>query len=166
MRHLRAIRVLTAMALVVPASLATWAVTGPASATTFVSCSKLTGLDTAKFTTLSGCTDPADTGGTGKGVSKAGKGTTGTSTITWATKADGTTSVSYSYTIVAASKEKCGTSVVKGKKTDNLEVIESGKVLAVTGNAAKVIKVGQAASSTTCINASTNAESLLKPFVF
>jgi len=91
--------------------------TGPASATTFVSCSKLTGLDTAKFTTLSAAPTPRTRRGTGKGVSKAGKGLTGTSTITWATKADGTTKVSYSYTILAASKEKCGTSVC-GREED------------------------------------------------
>ena len=79
--------------------------------------------------------------------------------MTWAGK-HGVTTISYGYTLVTP--PKCGTSVVKGKKTNNIEVIETGKVLTSTGTASKDIKVGDATSATVCVNAATSAESLLK----
>ena len=162
MGKVRAVRVLTAVALVVPASGALWAASGPASAVAKVkpSCTVLTGNDTKTTSKLSGCTPAADTGGTATGVSKVGKGTTGTSTLTWAAK-HGVTTLSYNYKIVTANP-KCGTSVVKAKKTNNLEVVETGKVLTSTGTASKDIKVGDSTSATVCINAANSSESLLK----
>ena len=95
------------------------------------------------------------------GASHAGnKGRTWFSTLTWAGK-HGVTTASYVVTPVTANP-KCGTSLVKGKKTKNQEVIETGKVYTSTGSAAKDIKVGDATSATLCINAATSAESLLK----
>jgi hypothetical protein len=160
MGKVRAGRILTAIALIVPASGVMWAASGPASAATTASCSVLTGNDAKTSSTLSGCTPAADNGGSATGVSKTGKGTTGSSTLTWAGK-HGVTTVSYSYKLVTVSP-KCGTSVVKGKKTNNLEAIETGKILTSTGTAAKDIKVGQKSSATVCINAATGAEGLLK----
>ena len=162
MGKVRAVRVLTAIALVVPASGALWAGSGPASAAAKVkpSCSVLVGNDTKSTSKLSGCTPATDNGGNATGVSKTGKGTTGSSTLTWAGK-HGVTTLSYNYKLVTVSP-KCGTSVVKGKKTNNLEVIETGKVLTSTGTASKDIKVGDTTSATVCINTATNAEGLLK----
>jgi hypothetical protein len=162
MGKLRAVRVLTAVALAVSVSGALLAVSGPASAATKrvkATCTVLTG--NAKKTTdkLSSCTPATDTGGTATGISKIGKGTTGTATLTWAGK-HGVTTISYNYALVAV--PKCGTSVVKGKKTNNLEVTETGKVITSTGTASKDIKVGDTTSATVCINAATSAESLLK----
>ena len=161
MGKVRAVRVLTAMALVVPASGALWAAGAQAFAKTGVSCSVLVG-NSGKPTSskLSGCTPATDTGGNATGVSKVGKGTSGTSTLTWAGK-HGVTTLSFKYTIVTVNP-KCGTSVVKGKKTNNLEVIETGKVLTSTGTVSKDIKVGDATSATVCINAASGAEGLLK----
>ena len=160
MRHLRVARTITALALVVPASLATWAVASSASAAAMPSCTALVGSSTKTTSSLSGCTPTANTGGKGSSVTKTGKGTSGTSTITWATK-HGVTKLSFSYKLITKN-EKCGTSVVKGKKTNNLEATETGKVLSSTGLAAKVIKAGQKTTATVCINAKTGAESLLK----
>jgi len=155
----RTFRMLTVMALV---SGAVWAVGGPVSAATKPkpSCSILTGNAAKTTSKLSGCTPATSTGGNATGVSKVGKGTTGTSTLTWAGKR-GKTTVSFSYTIVTANP-KCGTSVVKGKKTNNTEVIETGSVLTSTGTISNVVKVGDKTSATVCINAATSAESLLK----
>src|SRR5437868_3262791 len=80
MRSSRAVRLLTVMALAVPASLAVWAVSGPASAAAPASCSTLTGNDAKSTSVVSGCVPTSATGGKGNSVSKTGKGTTGTST--------------------------------------------------------------------------------------
>ena len=157
MRKFRAARVLTALALVVPATMATFAVTNSAGAATSPSCTVLTGNDAKTSAALSGCTPTANTGGKATSVTPTPKGTTGTSTITWATK-HGTTKLSFKYALIAASKEKCGTS----GKTKNLEATETGKVLSSTGSAATVIKAGQKTTATVCINGTTGAESLLK----
>jgi hypothetical protein len=162
MGKVRAVRLLTAIALVVPASGAAWAVSGPASAATKPkpSCSVLIGNATKpKTSKLSGCTPATATGGNAASVNTTGAGTTGTATLTWAGK-HGKTVVSYSYKIVTPSK--CGTSVVKGKKTSNTEVVETGTVSSSTGLVAKSVKAGDATSATVCINAATSAESLLK----
>lgn len=160
MRYSRAVRALTASALMFSATVAAWSVTTPAGAAAPPSCSVLTGNSAKTTSTLSGCTPTANTGGKGSSVTKTGAGTSGTSTITWATK-HGTTKVSFTYKLVTKNP-KCGTSVVKGKKTNNLEATETGKVLSSTGLAAKVIKKGQKTTATVCINAATGAESLLK----
>ncbi len=141
------------------ASLATLAVSAPAGAAAAPSCTVLTGSEAKTTSALSGCTPTANTGGKGSSVTKTGKGTSGTSTITWASK-HGTTKLSFTYKLVTKG-EKCGTSIVKGKKTNNIEATESGKVLSSTGLAAKVIKAGQNTTATVCINAA-GAESLLK----
>jgi hypothetical protein len=122
------------------------------------SCTVLTG--NAKKTTdkLSGCTPAADTGGTAIGVSKAGKGTSGTAVLTWANR-HGKTSISYNYARVTP--PKCGTSVVNHKKTNNIERTLKGSVTASSGTASKDIKVGDPISATVCVNAATRAESLL-----
>jgi hypothetical protein len=153
MQHLRAVRLLTVMALAVPASVAAWAVSGPASATTGASCSALSGNDSKTTSVVSGCLPTSATGGKGTGVSKTGKGTTGTSTITWATH-HGTTKTTFSYSIVPPALEKCGVS------SSHIEVKENGKVISSTGPAAKVIKAGQKNTADVCINTKTGAESL------
>ena len=162
MSNTRAVRVLTTVALAVSMTAAVWTVSGPAFAATKrvkATCAVLTG--NAKKTTdkLSSCTPGTATGGTATGVTKAGKGTAGTAILTWVNK-HGKTTISYNYALVTP--QKCGTSVVKGKKTPNIEVIESGKVTASTGTASKVIKVGDSTSATVCVNAASGAESLLK----
>jgi hypothetical protein len=154
MRHLRAVRVATAVALVIPASLGIWTASSPASAAVAPpSCTALKGTETGKTDALTGCTPIANTGGSGTSATKMGKGTTGSSTITWASK-HGVTTTSYNYVIVATAKEKCG----KG----NLEIIETGKVTKSSGLAAKVIKVGQKTTATVCLTTKTKGLSLLK----
>jgi hypothetical protein len=163
MGKVRGVRALTAIALVVATSGALLAVGGPASGATKrvkATCTVLTGNATKTTNKLSGCTPATDTGGNAAGVTKAGKGTTGTATLKWAGK-HGVTTLSYNYTIVTVNP-KCGTSLVKGKKVNNIEVIETGKVLTSTGTASKDIKVGDVTSATVCVNAATSAESLLK----
>jgi hypothetical protein len=137
MRHLRAVRLLTAAALVVPASLTGWVLAGPASATAApVTCSTLSGAGLTS--TLSNCTDAANTGGKGSAVSKVGKGTSGTTTIKW--NKTGTTTLSFTYTVVKANK------CAKGLT----EIVETGKVTGGTGAAIKSILKGQKTSATVC----------------
>jgi hypothetical protein len=155
--------VLTAVTLAASLSGAVWSAGGPAFATTKrvkATCAVLTG--NAKKTTdkLSSCTPGTDTGGTANGVMKAGKtGLSGTATLTWINK-HGVTKLTYNATVVTP--EKCGTSVVKGKKVNNIEATVSGNVTSSTGTASKDIKVGDPISATICVNAATSAESLLK----
>ena len=161
MGKVRGVRVLTAVALAVSVSGAVWSVSQPASAATKrvkATCAVLTGNASKTTDKLSSCTPGTATGGTATGVTKAGKGTTGTATLTWINK-HGKTTLTYSYSIVTPSK--CGTSVVKGKKVANTEVTETGKVTASTGTASTVIKVNDTTSATVCVNAATGAESLL-----
>jgi len=163
MSKARAVRALAVITFAITATAGVLTVSGPASAATKrvkATCAVLTGNDTKTASKLSSCTPATDTGGTATGVSKVGKGTTGASTLTWAGK-HGVTTLSYNYALVTVNP-KCGTAVVKGKKTNNLEVIETGKVLTSTGTASKDIKVGDSTSATVCINVATNAESLLK----
>jgi hypothetical protein len=158
----RAVRIVTAVALAASLSGAAFAVGGPAFAATKrvkATCAVLTGNDKKTTDKLSSCTPGTATGGTATGVSKVGKGTSGTATLTWINK-HGKTTISFNYALVTP--EKCGTSVVKGKKTNNIEATETGKVLTSTGTASKVIKVGDSTSATVCINAASGAESLLK----
>jgi len=150
----------TAAALAVTATLLTVSVPAGAAPRVKATCAVLTGNAGKTTDKLSSCTPAADNGGNAAGVTKAGKGTTGTVTLKWAGN-HGTTTLTYSYKIVTTNP-KCGTSVVKGKKTNNIEVTETGTVTASTGTAAKDIKVGDATSATVCVNAATSAESLLK----
>jgi hypothetical protein len=162
MSKARAVRVVTAVALAASLSGVVLTAGGPASAATKrvkATCAVLTGNSKKTTDKLSSCTPGTATGGTATGVTKAGKGTTGTATLTWINK-HGKTTISYSYSLV--SPPKCGTSVVKGKKVNNIEVIETGQVTASSGLASKVIKVGDSTSATVCVNAATGAESLLK----
>ncbi len=150
MRHLRVVRVLTVLALVAPASATVWTMSGPASATAVISCSveKGTGLNAA----LSGCNDPANTGGKGSAVSKVIKGTSGSSTIKW--NKTGTTTVAWNYTIVKPNKCAAGFT----------EIRETGKVTGGTGAAVKSITKGQSSIGTVCENA--KGSSLLKGTVW
>lgn len=137
MRHLRAVRLLTAAALVVPASLTGWVLAGPASTTVApAACSTLSGAGLTS--TLTNCTDAANTGGKGSAVSKVGKGTTGTTTIKW--NKTGTTTLSFAYKVVKASKCPKGDS----------EITETGKVTGGTGAAIKSIPKGQKTTATVC----------------
>jgi len=161
MGKVRAGRAIAAVALVVSLSGAVLAVGGPAFAATKrikATCAVLTGNAKKTADKLSSCTPGTATGGSATGVTKAGKGTTGSVVLTWVNK-HGKTTISYNYAIVTPSK--CGTSIVKGKKVANIEAQETGTVTASTGTASKVIKVGDSTSATVCINAS-GAESLLK----
>jgi hypothetical protein len=162
MQHSRSVRAVTALAMLFSASLATLAVTAPAGAAAAPSCTVLTGSEkTPTKSSLAGCTPTANTGGKGSSITKVGTGTSGTSTITWASN-HGVTKLTFKYTLVPASKEKCGTSKVKGKTTKNIEATETGSVTSSTGLSGKVIKKGQKTTATVCINAATQAESLLK----
>ena len=164
------VRLFTSIALVASTSSAVCAAGGPASAAKpRPSCSVLVGTFRIRGITsrLSGCTPAGDTGGNSAVVSQAGnKGSKWFSTVTWAGK-HGVTTATYDIT-PRTKNPKCGTSLVKGKKTNNLEIVETGKVLTSTGPASKDIKVGDATSATLCVNAATSAESLLKgtKFVF
>src|ERR1700730_8502749 len=87
MRNLRAARLLTVLALVVPATATAWVVAGPASAVAPAHCAVLKS-NVQGSGTVSKCTDPANTGGSGKIVTslalKTGKVTwnkTGTTTF-------------------------------------------------------------------------------------
>jgi len=161
MGKLRAGRVVAAVALAASLSAVAWTVGGPATAATKrvkATCAVLTGNASKTTDKLSSCTPGTATGGTATGVTKAGKGTSGTAVLTWINK-HGKTTISYSYSLVTP--PKCGTSVVKGKKTNNIEVKETGTVTASTGTASKVIHVGDPTTATVCVNAATGAESLL-----
>jgi len=137
MRHLRTVRLLTAAALIVPASFAGWAAAGPASAAAApASCATLSGAGVTS--TLTNCTDPANTGGKGTAVSKVVKGTTGTTTIKW--NKTGTTTLTFSYVVVKANK------CPKGQT----EIIETGNVTGGTGAAIKSILKGQKTSASVC----------------
>ena len=162
MGKVRVGRAVAAVALAASLSGGVLAVSGPASAATKrvkATCTVLTGNAKKTADKLSSCTPGTATGGTATGVNKAGSGTSGTATLTWINK-HGKTTLSYSYAVVTP--EKCGTSVVKGKKTNNIEVALTGSVTSSTGTASKVILVGDKVSATVCVNAATSAESLLK----
>src|SRR5579862_1692507 len=118
MGRARGVRILTAVALAVSLSGAVWSASGPASAATKrvkATCTVLTGNAKKTADKVSSCTPANDTGGTANGLNKAKTGgTSGTVTLTFINK-HGVTTLSYSY--AAVTPEKCGTSVVKGKKT-------------------------------------------------
>jgi len=145
MRTVRHIRLLTAIALAVPISLATLAFAGPAFADGTATCSKLSGSVSSNKASLSGCTDTANTGGSGT-VSvttlESGKGP-----ITWASS-HGTTTISITFT-------QSGTSCPSAT-----EYKIAGKVTADTGKA-KSIKVGGKVSADVCLS-KTDTFSLVK----
>jgi len=145
MRTIRHFRLLTAIALAVPVSLATLAFAGPALAAGTATCSKLSGSVSSNKASLSGCTDTANTGGAGTvtvTTLESGKGP-----ITWATS-HGTTTISIKFT-------QSGTSCPSAT-----EYKISGKVTADTGKA-KSIKVGGAVTADVCLS-STGSFSLVK----
>jgi hypothetical protein len=163
MGKVRVGRAVAALALAVSLSGSVLVVSGPASAATKrvkATCTVLTGNAKKTADKVSSCTPANDTGGTANGLNKAKTGTTsGTVTLTWINK-HGVTTLSYSYAPVTP--EKCGTSVIKGKKVNNIEVALTGKVTGSTGTASKDIKVNDPVTATVCVNAATSAESLLK----
>jgi hypothetical protein len=106
---------------------------------------------TATFT-LTACTNPKATGGSGSAVvnfKKLGTGSSVAGTITW--HGTGTTTFSLS-TKAGKTPNKCA----KG----TLEFISSGKVLGGSGAALKGIPKGSPVSETTCSNATTGASSI------
>jgi hypothetical protein len=144
MRHLRALRVFTALALVVPASATAWVVAGPASAAVPAKCSVLKA--TLKGTgTVSKCTDPANTGGSGKLVAnialKTGK-------VTW--NKTGTSTFSLAYTTVKKDEKEA-----KACPKGTTEILFSGKVTGGTGKAIKSIPKGQKVSAEVCVSKTT-----------
>ena len=139
MHHLRGVRLLTALALVIPASLATWAVAGPASAVTGATCTGFTGAVTGVFT-LSGCTDKANTGGSGKFVANTKKSPY-SAVITW--KGTGTTTTSLKYSSPA--KSLC--------PTGQTYLLITGTVTGGTKAAIKSIPKKSAVSAKACYNA-------------
>jgi hypothetical protein len=138
MHHFRTVRVLTAMALVLPASLATWSVAGPASATTAPTCSVLA-IAVTGTGTVSGCTDTANTGGSGKLVFVVKKSPY-PGTITW--KGTGTTAVSLTYTF--PKKSVCA----KG----DTDIVIGGTVTGGKGAALKSIPKNSKVSAVACYN--------------
>jgi hypothetical protein len=139
MRHLRTARLLTAMALVVPASLGTWAVAGPASAAAPANCAGLTA--TLKGVgTVTKCTDPANTGGSGKIVFNITKLT---GTVTWNKTGTSTMKIAYS-TVKKDEKE------AKVCPKGTTELLITGSITGGTGKAIKSIPKGQKVSAEVC----------------
>jgi len=140
---------LVTVALAVPASLTT-AFAGPAWALTGASCTKLAATAGNPSTgTLSGCSDPANTGKSGK-LSSTVSGSSGTGTITW--NKTGTTTTSFTFKVVTP--DKCPSGAVEAKET--------GTVTGGSGAALKSIPKGQKTSATVCANTSKNTVTLLK----
>lgn len=149
MRTFRHIRLLTAIAVAVPISLASLAFAGPAFAAGTATCSKLSGSVSSNNASLSGCTDTANTGGSGTvtvSTLESGKGP-----ITWASS-HGTTTISIKFT-------QSGTSCPGAT-----EYKITGKVTADTGKATS-IKVGSKVSADVCLS-SSGSFSLVKKTKF
>lgn len=129
-----------ALALAIPGS-AAWAkkpkpVTG--------TCSSLSGNETSQ--TLSGCTDPADTGGGGTSTTTSetvsGSTVTGTDSVSWNTSL--TSTESFSGKLKSGKADKCTPS---SGQTNLYEVKEKGKV---TGGSAMDL-IGGKTKGTVCV---------------
>jgi hypothetical protein len=140
MRYSRAFRVLTVLALVVPASLTAWAAAGVASAAAPATCAGLTSNLTG-VGSLSKCTDPANTGGSGKIVANIGKKT---AVVTW--NKTGTSTFSLAYVSVTKDEKEA-----KGCAKGTTEILFAGAVSGGTGSAVKSIPKGQKVTSEVCV---------------
>jgi len=139
MRQLRGFRVLTALALVVPASAAAWSVGGPADAAAVpVKCSVLNATLTGTGT-VSKCTVPASTGTSGKLLINIAKKS---GAVTW--NKTGTSTFTIAYTAVKSPKGKL---CAKGSS----EILFSGKITGGTGAAVKAMPTGQKITANVCV---------------
>ncbi|HXQ62310.1 MAG TPA: hypothetical protein VN796_08245 [Acidimicrobiales bacterium] len=119
-------RILLAVAvLTIPASAVTLGLSGTAWAGGGTSCSTLTGNVTGTSGSLSGCTDTANTGGSGTFPISAF--TSGSGTITWAT--GGTTTVTVTATVPKKDEKDPHGSCAAGDTEFNVK----GKVTGSTG---------------------------------
>ncbi len=144
MRQLRMARLLTAAALVVPAAMATWVVAGPASAGAPATCAVLNA--TVKGTgTVSKCTDPANTGGSGKIVFNIVKLT---GTVTWSKTGTSTMKIAYK-------TQKPDEKETKVCPKGTTEVNVTGSITGGTGAAIKSIPKGQKVSAEICFSKTT-----------
>jgi hypothetical protein len=141
MRYLRTVRVLTVIAVAVPASLAAWAVSGAGAASAPATCAVLNATLTGTGS-VSKCTDPANTGGSGKIVANVAKKT---GKVTW--NKTGTSTFSLTYSTVKTD-EKETKSCPKG----TTEILFNGKVTGGTGAAIKSIPKGQAVTAEVCVS--------------
>ncbi len=152
MRGLIPIRALAVAALVLPAGLAVLpAGTASAAATQSVSCTKLSG--SALKPTISGCNDPAVTGGSGTATINSAHTV---ATTKWK-ESGSTTTASIKYT------EKSKSACTAESGASNVEVVETGTVTSGKGAAAAL--KGQKVTATVCIylkGASSITISLLK----
>jgi hypothetical protein len=150
----RALSVVALMALPIAAVSVGWtgvagASTRVATATTGVACSKISGGIGGTTGKLSGCSDSANTGGSGTFPIAALTG--GSGSITWHGTV-GTTALS-GVTATATTTNKC--------PTGDTEYEVSGKVSGGTGKSLKSIKKGWTLQAFVCVTASGNF-SLLK----
>ena len=141
MRYSRAFRVLTVLALVVPASLTAWAAPGVASAAAPAMCAGLTANLTG-VGSLSKCTDSANTGGSGKLVANLAKKT---AVVTW--NKTGTSTFSLVYVTVTKDEKE-----IKGCAKGTTEILFSGSVTGGTGAAIKSIPKGQKVTAEVCVS--------------
>jgi hypothetical protein len=135
--------------MVLPLGAATVGFVGTAAAATGVSCTKLTGKATGSKGTVSGCTDTANTGGSGtfnpSSLLSGGK-------ITWAKKV-GTTTID-NVNPVTVTPNKCPKGDTEYEITADIE--------SSTGKTAKSIKDGWTLQVYVCLNNTTEAFSILK----
>jgi len=125
----------------VPASLTAWAAAGVASAAAPATCAGLT-ANLVGVGTLSKCTDPANTGGSGKLVANIAKKT---GVVTW--NKTGTSTFSLAY-VTVTKDEKEAKSCAKG----TTEILFAGTVTGGTGNAVKSIPKGQKVTAEVCVS--------------
>jgi hypothetical protein len=146
----RAIGVVALMVL--PMAAATLGFASMASAATAsVTCSKLKVNLTSDIATLSGCTDPANTGKSGTlpvGALAGGAGSTGT--ITW--NKTGTTNITET-AFNTISPDKCPSGYTEYEAV--------AKITGGTGKAEKSIKKGWTFQAYVCVNLTTSAVELL-----
>jgi hypothetical protein len=126
--------------MVLPMSAATLSFVGVAGAASGVTCTKISGSIAGTKGTLSGCTDPANTGG--KGTFPIAALTGGSGSITW--NGTGTTALS-GVTATTVTPNKCP----KG----DTEYKVNGNITGGTGKAAKSIKKGWTLQALVCVTA-------------
>jgi len=137
-------------ALAVPVGAASLAFATPAFAAA-TACSVLTGnISGTPASTVSGCNDTANTGGSG--TFRVGALSSPT-TVTWATS--GTNTFTFKYKLISAKKDKCS--------AGNNEVTITGKITGHTGAGSSV--TGKVKASI-CYSAASGALSLLPGTTF
>ncbi len=159
MRRFLPVRLLAVAALAAPASLAVLALPGTAYAgTDSVVCTQASGTETGVIT-LSGCTDPSLTGGTGTNGTGVGSSNivASTSSTVWGASSHLTSLGTFKYKLYASGskKDKCPTG-----QSEIVEKSKVGKKTVANGGTAETLW-GQKGVASLCLNTTTSTLSLL-----